>query len=91
MMAANNVILWNSAGLRTGTVSTSAKFSFLYKQYPNADFAIAALVETHHTNALDYSQDLGHYAPTHKILHTPVKNETHSAIVLVIRKDFKII
>ena len=91
MMAVNNIIMWNSAGFRTGTGSTLAKFSFLDKQYPNANFAIAALVETHHTDALDYAQDLGRYDPTHKIIHTPVHNETHSGIVLLVRKDFKIL
>lgn len=83
--------MWNSAGFRASTGSTSAKFSFLDKQYPNANFAIAALVETHHKNNLDYSQDLGQYHQTHHILHSAVQNETHSGVIVIVRKDFEIV
>ena len=58
-MASQNVIFWNSAGFRASTYSTPDKFYFLDKQYPNGNFAIAALVESHHKDDLDYSQDLG--------------------------------
>ena len=91
MMASNNVLLWNSAGLRAGTGSTAAKFSFLDKQYPNANFAIMALVETHHKDEFDYSQDLGQYQQTHQIFHSPVRNETHSGVILIVRKDFEFV
>ena len=91
MMASQNIIFWNSAGFRAGTYSTPDKFSFLDKQNPNGNFAIAALVETHHKDEGDYSQDLGQYHQTHYIKHSPVHNETHSGIIVIIRKDFEFV
>jgi exonuclease III len=91
MMGSENVVLWNSAGFRTGTCSTAAKFTFFDRQFPNANFAIGALVETHHKDESDFSQDLGQYKTTHNILHSPVQNETHSGVILIIRKDYAVV
>ena len=55
MMGSKKVVLWNSAGLRASAASTSAKFNFFDSQFPNANFAIAAFVETHHKDEFDYS------------------------------------
>ena len=90
MTGSNKVILWNSAGIRAGTESTSSKFNFFDSQFPNAHFAIAAFVETHHKDSQDFSQDFGQCQHTHHILDSPATNETHSGILLLISKDFEI-
>ena len=83
--------MWNCAGFRASATSTASKFSFFDSQVPNASFSIAALVETHHKDASDFSQEVGQFQETHHILHSPVKNETHSGIILLISKQFEII
>ena len=91
-MTGNQIItLWNSAGLRASALSTPAKFNFFDSQFPNAKFSIAAFVETHHKDAFDYVQDFGQYHQTHEILHSPVHNETHSGVILLISHDYDII
>ncbi len=90
-MGSNKVILWNSAGLRASADSTPAKFSFFDSQFANGKFDIAAFVETHHKDDQDFSQDLGQYQQTHHILHSPVKNETHSGIIILVSKEYAII
>ena len=90
MIGNQTITLWNSAGLRASASSTSAKFNFFDSQFPNAQFSIAAFVETHHKDALDYTQDLGQYNQTHEILHSPVYNETHSGVIILISKEYEI-
>lgn len=90
-MGSDSILLWNCAGLRASTPSTASKFLFFDKQCPNANFAIGALVETHHKDENDFSQDLGQYQTTHQICHSPVKDESHSGVILIIRKDFEIV
>ena len=91
MTGNQTITLWNSAGLRASAFSTPAKFNFFDSQFPNAKFSIAAFVETHHKDAFDYAYDLGQYQQTHEILHSPVHNETHSGVILLISKEYEII
>lgn len=91
MTGSDRVLLWNSAGLRASAGSTPAKFSFFDSQFQNANFSIAAFVETHHKDDQDFSRDLGQYQQTHNILHSPVKNETHSGIIILVSKDYEIL
>ena len=58
MMGSSGVICWNSAGIRAGSKSTPEKLAFLDSQFPNANFAILALVETHHKNEEDIPGEL---------------------------------
>ena len=90
-MAFDNILLWNCAGFRASTSSTPSKFLFFDKQFPKANFAIGALVETHHKDEKDFSHDLGQFQTTHQICHSPVKDETHSGIILIIRNDFELV
>ena len=83
--------MWNSAGFRASATSTPAKFGFLDSQFPNGGFNIAAILETHHKDEQDYSEELGHFCKTHNIFHSPVRNETHSGVIVLISKDFEII
>ena len=91
MMGSQKIILWNCAGLRASASSTPAKFSFFDSQFSNANFTIAAFVETHHKDDQDFSRDLGQFQQTHNILHSPVKDETHSGIIILIHREYEIV
>ena len=91
MTTPNTFVLWNSAGLRASTASTSQKFSFFDSQFKNANFSIAAFVETHHKDHKDFTQDFFQYHQTHTIVHSPVKDETHSGIIILISKEYEIL
>ena len=91
MMGSDTVILWNSAGLRASADSTPAKLTFFDDQFKNANFSIAAFVETHHKGDQDFSIELGQYARTHQILHSPTKDETHAGIILLISREYEVI
>ena len=47
-MMGQKIICWNSAGIRASADSTPLKLAFFDKEFPNANFDIAAFVETHH-------------------------------------------
>ena len=47
-------VLWNCSGLRATANTTAHKMGFLDKELPNASFAIAVLVETHHKGEEDF-------------------------------------
>ena len=83
--------MWNCAGFRASATSTSSKFSFLSSQLSTTNFAIAAIIESHHKDSQDFCQDLGQYDQTHTIINSPVLNETHAGIILLINKNFEII
>ena len=84
-------VMWNCAGLRGTTASTDEKFAFFDSQFPNGSFSVAAIIETHHKDAGDFSQDLGRYKQTHHLFHSPVENETPSGVIVLICKSFQII
>ena len=83
--------MWNCAGLRAGATSTPAKFGFFDSQFPNANFSIAAFVETHHKDDGDFCQDLGQFQQTHNILHSPVSGETHSGLIILVSREYEIV
>ena len=65
------VVLWNCSGLRTSANFTAHKMGFFDKEYPNANFAIAIFVETHHRGEDDFPQLFKEYMHTHNVIHTP--------------------
>ena len=86
------VVLWNCSGLRTSANFTAHKMGFFDKEYPNANFAIAVFVETHHRGEDDFPQLFKVYMHTHKVIHTPTPaNHSHSGIIIVIRKDLDVL
>ena len=90
-MASQKVVCWNSAGIRASTSSTSEKLAFFNKEFPNANFAIAAFIETHHKNVDEIPEEFKEFETTHNIVHTPAQNETHSGIIVLISKEHEII
>ena len=53
-MAECKVTMWNSSDIRASSASTPAKMALFDKESPNAEYTIAALVETHHRNKEDF-------------------------------------
>ena len=91
-MADLKIVLWNCSGLRTSANFTAHKMGFFDKELPNANFAIAIFVETHHRGEDDFPQLIREYTHTHKVIHTPTPiNHSHSGVILLIRKDLDII
>ena len=90
MAGSQKVVCWNSAGMRASANSTALKFAFFEKEFPNANFAIAAFIETHHKDAGDYAHEFKEFEVTHNVIHTPVKNESHSGIIVFINKEYEI-
>ena len=45
-MAGLKIVWWNSCGLCASTPSTPRKTGFFDKEFPNANFSVAAFVET---------------------------------------------
>ena len=91
MTASQRVFCWNSGGLRSTAHSTSEKMTFFDKEAPNANFAIAAFIETHHKSKEDLSEDFLEYQNSHHLIHTPTKNETHAGIALLISKKYDLL
>ena len=90
-MGSNKVICWNSSGIKSGSKYTPDKLAFLDSQYPNANFAILALVETHHKNKEDIPDELLEYESSHFLFHTPTHDETHGGIIVFVSKNFNIL
>ena len=65
---------------------------FFDKELPNAGFAIAVFVETHHRSEEDFPPLFFEYGVTHHLLHTPTPlNNEYSGIVVFVRKDLEIL
>ena len=85
-MADTRIVSWNMNGLRKNQASTTDKLAFLDNHFPNAQFDILILLETHHKDA----EDLFEYQTSHHLIHTPSQNETYAGIVVLISKEFEI-
>ena len=48
-MASLNVVMWNCGGPRATAPSTPQKMGFFDKEFPEANFSVAAFLETHPT------------------------------------------
>ena len=74
-MAFPKVTCWNSAGIRAGANSTPKKIVFFDKEFPQANFAIAAFLETHHKNDEDIPDYFHSLQNTQHIIHTPTHTQ----------------
>ena len=84
--------LWNCSGLRASAGSTAQKMGYFDKLLPEADFAVAVFVETHHREERDFPPLIHEYISTHHYLHSPTPpDRSHCAIVLLIHKQFTIL
>ena len=57
-MATIKLISWNCQGLRLDSPQTFQKMYFLQTQYPQQQFDVLALLETHHTSDADLPPSL---------------------------------
>jgi len=90
-MIAPTIVLWNSGGLRAPSKSTPAKTAFFDKEFPNANFDIAAFIETHHKNEEEIPDLIKEYTITHHLIHTPTPpSNTHAGIIVLVRKGYNI-
>ena len=88
-MASLDGIVWNCGGL---TSSSSPLKTFYFEKNYGSSFDVAIFLETHHRSKLDLPQDLLRYESTHHLIHSPAKDgETHSGIVCLIARHFKIL
>ena len=77
--------------MRASANSTPEKLAFFDQVFPNANFSIAAFVETHHANEDDIPDEIKQYTTTHHLLHTPTPStETHSGIIVLVSKEYEI-
>ena len=60
-MTGLNVVMWNSGGLRAAAPSTAQKMAFFDKEFPEANFSVAAFLETHHKNEDDFPDLINEY------------------------------
>ena len=92
MMSFNhNIIIWNCNGLRATAGSSVGKLDFFDKEFPNASFAIAAFIETHHRSVDDFPDRIKDYQSTHNCFHTPTPaGYSHRGILLLIHKDLEV-
>ena len=91
MMTSRKIVCWNSAGIRASGRNTPMKVAFFEKEFPNANFNVAAFIETHHKDVDDFPVVFKEYERTHHLIHTPTLSETHGGIVVFVGRNNDII
>ena len=91
MMASRKIVCWNSAGIRATGKNTPMKITFFEKEFPNANFNVAAFLETHHKDTDDFPVVFKEFERTHHLFHTPTLSETHGGIVVFVSRNNDII
>ena len=81
------VVMWNSGGLRAAAGSTDHKMAFFDKEFPQADFAIVAFLETHHKNEDDFPDLITH----HCVQTSTPPDHTHSGIIVLVHRQYEIL
>ena len=90
-MAGLKIVWWNSCGLCASTPSTPRKTGFFEKEFPNANFSVAAFVETHHSSGDDFSDLIQEYALHNHVIHSPRPPEhSYTGIIVLINKIYDI-
>ena len=91
MMASRKIVCWNSAGIRASGKTTPMKVAFFEKEFPDANFNVAAFLETHHKDSDDFPVVFREFEKTHHLIHTPTVSETHGGIVAFISRNNDIV
>ena len=81
-MSELKIAMWNCSGLRAAAAFTAHKMGFFDKEFPNACFAIAIFVETHHRGEDDFPHLLKEYMHTHTLLYTHLLLQVILTLVL---------
>ena len=91
-MAGLKVVMWNSGGLRAAAPSTAQKMDFFDKEYPEANFSVAAFLETHHKDEDDFPDVINEYCTRHHCIHAPTPPDNkHSGIILLVNKQYDVL
>ena len=91
-MAGLKIVLWNSGGLCAAIPSTPLKMGFFDKEFPNANFTVAAFVETHHKTENDFPDLIQEYALYNHAIHSPrTPEQTHTGIIVLISEAYDIL
>ena len=86
-MAGLKVVMWNSGGLRAAAHSTEQKMAFFDKEFPGANFSVAAFLETHHKSEDDFPDLIKEYMVNHHCIHAPTPlHHKHSGIIILVNK-----
>ena len=91
MMTSRKIICWNSAGIRASGKTTPMKVAFFEKEFPDANFNIAAFLETHHKDPDDFPVVFKEFEKTHHLIHTPTVSETHGGIIVFVSRNNDIV
>ena len=86
-MAGLTVVMWNSGGLRAAAHSTAQKMDFFDKEFPEANFSVAAFLETHQKDEDDFPDLISEYRTHHHYIHAP----KHSGIILLVNKQYDVL
>ena len=90
-MAGLKIVWWNSCGLCASTPSTPRKTGFFDKEFTNANFSVAAFVETRHSSEDDFPDLIQEYAHHNHVIHFPRPPEhSHTGIIVLINKIYDI-
>ena len=86
------MVMWNSGGLRAAATSTAQKMGFFDKEFPEANFSVAAFLETHHKNEDDFPDLINEYCTHHHCIHAPTPPDNkHSGIILLVNKQYDVL
>ena len=91
-MAGLKVVMWNSGGLRAAAHSTEQKMAFFDKEFPGANFSVAAFLETHHKSEDDFPDLIKEYMVNHHCIHAPTPlHHKHSGIIILVNKQYDVL
>ena len=73
-------------------IPRSKKTGFFDKEFTDANFSVAAFLETHHRNENDFPDLIKEYIVTHHCIHTPtLPDYAYSGIIILVNKQYDIL
>ena len=73
-------------------IPRNKKWLFFDKEFPEANFSVAAFLETHHKNEDDFPDLINEYCTHHHCIHAPTPPDNkHSGIILLVNKQYDVL
>ena len=70
-------------------IPRNKKKAFFAKEFPEANFSVAAFLETHHKNEDDFPDVINEYCTHHHCIHAPTPPDNkHNDIILLVNKQY---
>ena len=86
-MAGIHIAMWNSGGLQAATPSMAQKMEF-----PEANFSVAAFLETQHKDEDDFPDLSNEYRTHHHCIHAPTPPDNkNSGIIPLVNKQYDVL